>query len=236
MSVTRLVLPGAVLAPGSVRITAEAAHHARVARVAPGEAVEVLNLDGLVGVGTLTRWEGRSCWVDVQEVARERGEPPAPLVLGLAVLHTQAFDWAVEKATELGATAVVPVTSQLVQGGKHGARVPRWCRIAAASVAQCGRSRAPEVHEPRALENFLAESRGVRLVADPHAAPPEWLEVGAAGITVLVGPEGGFTDEEREAIRASGFAGLLLGPRILRAETAAVAALTMAQSLAGWLR
>jgi 16S rRNA (uracil1498-N3)-methyltransferase len=76
----------------------------------------------------------------------------------------------------------------------------------------------------------------MRLLADPAAAPPEWLEVGGDGITVLVGPEGGFTDEERTAILASGFAGLLLGPRILRAETAAVAALALAQSLAGWLR
>jgi 16S rRNA (uracil1498-N3)-methyltransferase len=236
MSVTRIVMPGHAIAPGLMRVPAASAHHARVARVAPGEAVEVLNLDGVVGAGTLARWEGRSCWVDVELVVQERGEPPAPLVLGLAVLHTQAFDWAVEKATELGATAVIPVTSRLVQGGKHAERVSRWRRIGAAAVAQCGRSRAPEVHEPRALESFLAESRGARLVADPRAAPPEWLEVGTDGITVLVGPEGGFTDEEREAIRTSGFAGLLLGPRILRAETAAVAALTMAQSLAGWLR
>ena len=236
MSLTRLVLPGHAIAPGLIRVPAASAHHARVARIGPGEAVELLNLDGLIGMGTLMRWEGRSCWVDVEKVARERGEPPAPLILALAVLHTQAFDWAVEKATELGATAVVPVTSWLVQGGRHSARVPRWRRIAAAAVAQCGRSRAPEVHEPRALAELLDGARGVRLVADPRAAPPEWLEVGADGITVLVGPEGGFTEEEHEAIRASGFAGLLLGPRILRAETAAVAALTMAQSLAGWLR
>ncbi len=236
MSCTRIVVPGHAIATGALRVDAAAAHHARVARVSPGEAVEVLNLDGAVGVGKLSRWDGRSCWVDVESVDWERGEPPAPLVLALAVLHTQAFDWAVEKATEVGATEIVPVLSRLVQGGKHLSRVSRWRRITASAVAQCGRSRPATVAEPLPLESLLATANGVRLVADPRATPPEWLEVGREGITVLVGPEGGFTDEEEEAIRAAGFAGLLLGPRILRAETAAVAALTMAQSLAGWLR
>jgi 16S rRNA U1498 N3-methylase RsmE len=102
MSVTRLVLRAGELAPGTVRFGAEAARHARVARVAPGEAIEVLDLAGTVAVGTLVRWEGRACVVEVARVERGRGEPPGPLVLGLGVLHAAAFDWAVEKATELG--------------------------------------------------------------------------------------------------------------------------------------
>jgi 16S rRNA (uracil1498-N3)-methyltransferase len=236
MNVTRLTIPGQPIIRGLTRVAPKAAHHARVARVAPGESVELLDLDGAVGIGRLARWEGSSCWVEVDRVERDRGEPPAPLVLGLAVLHTQAFDWAVEKATELGVTAVVPVISGLVQGGRHAARMWRWQRIADAAVAQCGCSRAPAVSGPQRLAEFITSAQGVRLVADPAAAPPEWLEVGSEGITVLVGPEGGLTDEERAAILASGFAGLPLGPRILRAETAAVAALALAQSLAGWLR
>jgi len=236
MNITRLAIPGEPITPGPVRVPPPAAHHARVARVGPGEAVELLDLEGTVGVGRLSRWEGSACWVEVERVELGRGEPPAPLVLGLAVLHTQAFDWAVEKATELGATAVVPVISSLVQGGKHKGRVERWQRISTAAVAQSGRSRAPAVSQPQRLADFVASAHGVRLVADPGAAPPEWLEVGGDGITVLVGPEGGFTEDELATIHAAGFAGLALGPRTLRAETAAVAALTLAQSLAGWLR
>ncbi len=236
MSVTRLVLPGALLAVGEVPIPAEAAHHARVARVAPGDPVEVLDLAGAVGIGTLARWDGKACVVEVVNVGRGRGEPPAPLVLGLAALHTQAFDWAVEKATELGATALVPVLAARVQGGRHAARVERWQRLADAAVAQCGRSRPPAVAEPQPLADFLASARGVGLVAEPGAPIPAAFDAETAGLTVLVGPEGGFTDEELAAIRAAGFLGLPLGPRVLRAETAAVAALTLAQSLAGWLR
>ena len=235
MSVTRLATPHRAITLGPTLVPAGTAHHARVARIALGDVVELLDLDGTVGIGRLARWEGSACWVEVDRVERERGEPPAPLVLGLAVLHTQAFDWAVEKATELGATAVVPVISSLVQGGRHSARGERWRRIAAAAVAQCGRSRAPAVGEPQRLPDFIAAARGVRLVADPAAAPTGEIRVGSDGITVLVGPEGGFIDEESAAIRAADFTGLSLGPRTLRAETAAVAAIVLAESLAGWL-
>ncbi len=235
MSVTRLVVAGAEIAVGEIRVPAEAAHHARVTRVAPGDPVEVLDLAGTVGVGTLARWDGAACVVEVERVEHGRGEPPAPLVLGLAALHTQAFDWAVEKATELGATAIVPVLAARVQGGRHAARVERWQRLADAAVAQCGRSRPPRVGEPTPLSSFAAGARGACLVAAAGAPMPEPFAAGADGMTVLVGPEGGLTDEERAAVRAAGFAGLPLGPRTLRAETAAVAALTLAQHLAGWL-
>jgi 16S rRNA (uracil1498-N3)-methyltransferase len=236
MSVTRLVLHGALIAPGEVRVPADAAHHACVARVAPGDPVEVLDLVGNVGIGTMARWEGKACVVQVGRVERGRGEPPAPLVLGLAVLHTQAFDWAVEKATELGATGVIPVLAERVQGGRHAARVERWQRLADAAVAQCGRSRPPRVVGPLALLDFVEAARGARFFADLGARMPAPFEPDSSGVTMLVGPEGGFTDEERAAILAGGFVGLPLGPRILRAETAAVATLALAQSLAGWLR
>ncbi len=236
MTVTRLALPGRPIAPGAVRVPPPAARHARVARVAAGDAVEVVNLAGAVGIGRLSRWEAGSCGVEIERVENGRGEPPAPLVLGLGILHTQAFDWAVEKATELGATAVVPLLCGRVQGGRHGARVARWQRIADAAVAQCGRSRSPGVAEPLALAAFIASTRGVRLVAEPGAPLPEARSPGPEGLTVLVGPEGGFADDEAAAIHAAGFVALPLGRRTLRAETAVLAALTLAQALAGWLR
>jgi 16S rRNA (uracil1498-N3)-methyltransferase len=129
----------------------------------------------------------------------------------------------------------VPVICGRVQGGQHSGRVERWQRIADSAVAQCGRSRPPAVGGPQALSDFLAGSCGRRLAALPGEAMPAAFRPDAGGITVLVGPEGGFTDEEVGRIFTAGFAGLPLGPRTLRAETAAAAALTLAQSLAGWL-
>jgi len=235
VSVTRLILPGAQIGLGEVRVPSEAAHHARVARVQAGSGIELLDLDGTVGTGQLIAWEGRDCVVRIDAVERERGEPPAPLVLALAVLHTDAFSWAIEKATELGATAVVPVLTERVQGRRHGKRRERWQRVADAAVAQCGRSRPPQVVEPRELHDVVTAATGVRLVAHFAADTLPVPGVGASGMTILVGPEGGLDEREVAAVLGAGFVPLRLGPRTLRAETAAVAALVVAQQAAGWL-
>jgi 16S rRNA (uracil1498-N3)-methyltransferase len=229
MSVTRLVMAGEPLAPGEVAVPAAVARHARVTRVQPGEPVELLDLNGAVAFGTLRRWKGGACWVAVERVERERGEPPSPVVLGVGILHTQAFDWLVEKATELGASEVVPLLTARVQGRRHDARIDRWRRIAEAAVAQCGRSRPPAIADPRPLEAFFAGARGVRLLAEEGAPVPEPAAADAAGVTLLVGPEGGFLDGEIAAAHRAGFVGLPLGPRTLRAETAAIAILAVAQ-------
>ena len=229
------MLPGATLAAGELLVPREASRHALVARVAPGEAIEVLDLAGVVAIGALLRWEGERCRVAIERLERGRGEPPASLVLALAVLHTGAFDWAVEKATELGVTSIVPIVAERCQGRGGAARRERWQRIAAAAVAQCGRSRPPTVEPPRPLAQMLDGVAGTRLVAESGASSPSVLRATGDGITLLVGPEGGFTTAEREAISGAGFLALPLGPRTLRAETAALAGLALAQSLAGWL-
>lgn len=232
MSVTRLVLRGAALAIGEFVVSAAEAKHARVARVVMGEPLELLDLDGSVGIGRLVCWEGVTCRVAVDRVERERGEPAVPVVLAVGVLHTAAFDWLVEKATELGATAIVPLLTERVQGRRHDARIERWQRIAEAAVAQCGRSRAPQVAEPQRFAAFVSAASGLRLVAERDAPPlASVLEIGGAGMTVLVGPEGGLTDRETAAVHAAGFLGLPLGPRTLRAETAAIAALAVVGGL-----
>lgn len=233
---TRLVLRAAKLAPGRLRIPNEVAKHARVARVVPGEALEVLNLQGTIGQGKLLTWNADgSCEVEIQHLLYDRGEPPYPLILALAILHTEAFDWAVEKATELGATGIVPVISARVQGRRHHHRTSRWQRVAEAATAQCGRSRIPQVRPPTLLMDFLACCTGLVVVAD--FAGGTSVKAGAEihrGVTVLVGPEGGFTQEEREALRRFGTSSIFLGPRTLRAETAAIVALGLVQNQLGW--
>lgn len=228
MSVTRLVLRTTPIEPGELRVPAPQARHARVARVAVGEPVEVLDLDGAVGVGRFLGWRGSACHLMVERVEHERGEPPNPVVLAVGVLHTAAFDWLVEKATELGATAIVPLVTARVQGRRHETRVDRWQRIAEAAVAQCGRTRPPRIGEPQRLAGILESVTGSRLMADPDAPP---LPTGALRrgepVTILVGPEGGLLEAERAAALAAGFCGLPLGPRTLRAETAALAALAV---------
>jgi 16S rRNA (uracil1498-N3)-methyltransferase len=204
--------------------------------VEKGEPIEVLDLAGTVAVATFCAFRpDGSCEVEIKELVRERGEPPVPVTLALAILHTQAFDWAVEKATELGATRIQPLYTERVQGRKHEQRVARWQRIAEAAVAQCGRSRPPAVCPPLPLREFLAAVEGAVFVADPRAQwVPHWDPVPPAGVTVVVGPEGGFTEGEKELMAQAGATGLFLGPRTLRAETAAVVALSLVQAQLGW--
>lgn len=234
--VTRLVFPHGKLKLGRLVLPREVAHHARVARVAPGEPVEVLDLAGTVALGRMRAYQtDGSCEVEVMELVHQRGEPPVPLTLALAVLHTQAFDWAVEKATELGATSIQPLLTQRVQRRPHELRVGRWQRVAQAAVAQCGRSCCPQVLPPRSLASFLAEGRGVVVVADFCGADPAtWSPPAAGQVTVVVGPEGGFTEQERQALQQAGAVCVFLGPRTLRAETAAVVMLALVQARLGW--
>lgn len=233
MSVTRLVWKGHAPRTGELLLPPEVSHHARVARLQLGEAAEVLDLEGAVGIGVLVGWDGKRARVRVDEVRLGRGEPPGPLVVGLGVLHTQAFDWAVEKLTELGVTHIVPVLSERVQGRRHELRVERWQRLSEAAVAQCGRSRAAVVEQAIPLVGYLRTAPGFRIVADlagsdlPRAMSP-------AAISLLVGPEGGLTGPELDAAREAGFAPLTLGPRTLRAETAAVAAAAVAIAWTAW--
>jgi len=234
VSVTRLVLEGIELAPGELLVPAPAARHARVARVTPGDAIEVLDLAGRVAIGRLLAWERDACRVAVESVVSGRGEPPEPARLALCLLHTAAFDWAVEKATELGATEIVPVLSGRTQRERRHDRPARWRRVAAAAVAQCGRSRPPAIGEPVALDGLLERAEGLRLVADAAGAGGSIATAGT-GFTLLVGPEGGLTDDERRNVLAAGFRPVALGPRTLRAETAAVAALAVVQDRLGWL-
>lgn len=233
---TRLVFPGVSLTKGELLVPKNVAHHARVNRLAPGEPVEVLDLHGTIGVGQLLRWNpDGSCWVEISAVVVGRGEPPEPLTLALAVLHTQAFDWAVEKATELGATAVVPVLTARVQGRNHERRVERWQRVADAAVSQCGRARPPRVFSPVLLGRFLAEAEGLKVVVDFGGTPFSALPgTEGRGVVVLVGPEGGFTDRERGAIAEAGFLRWSLGPTTLRSETAAICGLALVQTALGW--
>lgn len=234
MSVTRLVWKGQHPCPGELLLPSKLSHHAHVTRVQAGEAVELLDLEGTVGAGVLLAWEGKQVRIRIDTVQHDRGEPPGPVVVGLGILHTQAFDWAVEKLTELGVTRLVPLVCARVQGRRHEDRVERWQRLSEAAVAQCGRSRPLVVDAPCSFARFVADAPVTRLIADGAAGqlPPI---CDASALALLIGPEGGLTEHELAVAAESGFLPFSLGSRTLRAETAAVAGVAVACHRAGWL-
>jgi 16S rRNA (uracil1498-N3)-methyltransferase len=155
------------------------------------------------------------------------------LLLAFAPVKRAQTDWLVEKATELGVAWLQPVITRRTIAER--VKLERLEAIAIEAAEQCGRTVLPEIFEPLPLDRFLKE-RGRRRVyfADEHGGQPIADALSPGPAAILIGPEGGFTDEERALVRASPDAvAISLGPRILRAETAALAALTAYMAIAG---
>ena len=168
-------------------------------------------------------------------------EPPVRMILSDAIVKFDHFEWMIEKATELGAARIVPMISVRTERGLDKAapkRLERWRRIALEASQQSRRAHLPEIDEPAAWGGALATDAAYRYALDenttrplPDAFP---LERGADdSVALLIGPEGGWTDEERSEFTAAGWGAVSLGPSILRAETAALAALAVVS--AAWL-
>jgi 16S rRNA (uracil1498-N3)-methyltransferase len=215
----------------------QAQHLARVLRAQPGQIFDVV-ADGFLHraeVATVTEDE-----VVFTLHEEHEAEAALPVRLLLAVFKFDHMEWGIEKATELGAARITPVLARRTE--KHLAqaaakRVERWRRIVREAAQQSRRTDVPEVDEPEALKKILATiNEPVKLLlaeteeentlrAALEAAPPD------AAIALAIGPEGGWTAEEMQLFRDSGWQHVTLGPRILRAETAAIAALAITSAL-----
>lgn len=220
----RVLLPAGSAVPDAlVPLDDDEAHHLRVRRAAPGEKVELRDGAGLAGTGTL---EGDGARWLVRVESATQAPPPTPLVLAVGAGDKDRFAWLVEKAAELGATEVVPVETERAAGVAtriQGKQARKLARRALESTKQSGALWALEVRAPLPLVELLRTREvGYRWIADPDGAPPPASVEGA--VTVLIGPEGGFTDPERAAAARAGWVPIRLGPHVLRFETAAVAA------------
>ena len=220
---------------------AQAAHMARVLRAQPGMEADV------VAGGHVFHAEVVAVSPDEVRfnlVAEVEADPALPVTLIMAVYKFDRMEWAIEKATELGVTAIAPVISRRTE--KHLAqaavkRAERWRRIVHEASQQARRSDVPVIHEPVALASRAqAESAAIRIVLaeqERGITLRETIEeaVKAAGaempaIEIAIGPEGGWAPNEEALFDANGWRAVSLGPRILRAETAAIAALAVVAS------
>jgi 16S rRNA (uracil1498-N3)-methyltransferase len=169
-------------------------------------------------------------------IERRTREPEAipDVWLAFAPVKRAQTGWLVEKATELGAAKLIPVMTQRTVAER--VKLERLQAIAIEAAEQCGRTRLPEIAEPVTLKQLLAERDPSRRLyfADEGGGEPAASAFKAGAALILIGPEGGFTDEERSAVRAApNSVAISLGPRILRAETAALAALAAYMAVAG---
>lgn len=235
-------------------LSAEETRHLRdVLRLREGEEAYVFDGEGrefLCRVGEASR--AREATLEVSGAVEPlRPESPLKLTLAVALLKGEKFDLVVQKATELGAGLIVPVLTRRadvrVRDERDAARrVARWRRLALEAAKQSGRARVPRVEEPAGFESLVAreaergvrrvlfaERGGVRLSEVSSASVDESASDGRSELTALVGPEGGWEDEEVTFARQKGWHIVTLGGRTLRAETAALTVAALLQNLFG---
>ena len=236
MRLTRVYVD-APLASG-MRVTLQgsaAGHLTRVLRLRVGEALTVFNGAGGEYAASIEHAHAGRVAVAIGELRAIERESPLTLTLAQGVSRGERMDLVVQKATELGASGLAPVLAERsvvrLTAQQAERRLNHWRAIAIAACEQSGRNRLPAIASPVPLKDFLRTSDGsMRLLLSPAAtATLADLPRLVSAITVLIGPEGGLAEAEQEAAVAAGFKPVRLGPRVLRTETAAIAALTLLQ-------
>ncbi len=248
MRLTRLYVDAPLDPGGLLELPADAAAHvARVLRARDGDPVVLFNGDGREFESRIETVRGMRVAVAIGAAHAIARESPIALTLLQCLPRGDRMDWIVQKATELGVARIVPLVSRRsvvkLSATQAESKVAHWRAIAVAACEQSGRNRVPTIDAPRGLDEHLGAigAAGMRFVFDPDASPQAApaARADAAAPTALdfaIGPEGGFEPQELDGLRIAGFHGVRLGPRILRTETAALAALVWLQTRFGDLR
>ena len=223
-------------------------HVARVLRLRPGDPLVLFDGRGGEYAARLVRIERTAAIVATGRHLPVERESPLAITLLQGLARGEKMDWIVQKATELGVAHIVPVNAgrsvaRIAGADRADRKLEHWRAVAAAACEQCGRNRLPVIDAPVALPAALelAAAAGLRLLLTPEAQAEEEHATALAAlarsagpsVALLIGPEGGFEPAEIALATDHGFRGARLGPRVLRTETAAIAAIAALQALAG---
>ena len=229
---TRLYFPGELVPGHTCALSRQQAHHAtRVLRLKAGDAVTLFNGAGAEYDAVVARVAGDAVTVRVGDVRACARESPLEIVLGQALSSGERMDYTVQKAVELGVSAIHPLAAARsvvrLTGERAEKRVAHWQAVVVSACEQSGRNHVPLIAPVAELAPWLARpvaggEHALRLLLSPAGETGlRDLPRPAASIVLLAGPEGGFTPEEEAAARHCGFTPVRLGPRVLRTETAA---------------
>lgn len=241
MRVPRIYLPIPLTTGTTVPLNGAAFNHAiRVLRLRPGAPLMVFNGAGSEFHATLKSVQRHEAIAQVDGFVDREAESSLEVILAQGISKGERMDYTLQKAVELGADAIVPLFTERsvvnLSGERLGRRLQHWQGVVIGACEQSGRNRLPVVREPSILPTWLQgdHKTGLNLVLDPSAeqgltglAPHDRL------VTLLIGPEGGLSPEEVALATAAGFIRVKLGPRVMRTETAGIAALAALQVLWG---
>lgn len=237
----RFYAPSENFTAAAVQLPADEAHHAvHVLRIRAGDKVTVFDGQGRVFHATVVEASKRGVHLALEDVRLTPNESPLDLTLGVALLKADKLEWVIQKAVELGVTRIVPLITRHVEAGLiRGAseKLERWSRIGREATKQCGRGCLTPILSPQPVAEVLS-SEGVKFFFTERQGQGWGTVVGGfphhpTRVVALVGPEGGWSDAERQLAEAHGAYSITLGPRILRAETAALMAVGLLQATFG---
>ena len=224
----RFFVPQILVAGAVVALEGDELHHARVVRVGEGEEVEVFDGRGGAWVAVARALPS----VELLRAVDVDREPKIALHLAMAIINLDKFELVLQKATELGVRSIIPLVTQRIEmrAERYRGKGERWQKIVFEAVKQSGRARVPVIEEPAAFDDVVQRA-GTKIVFDADTPPSRTISIDDAA-TLFVGPEGGWSEEELQRARDNGTLFARLGPRRLRAETAAIAAMARFGDLA----
>lgn len=236
----RIYQPMPLEASSVVTLDEEAAHHvAKVLRLKCGQRLQLFNGNGNEYTASIQRIEKKRVELWIEEAISVDRESPLKLHLFQSISKGERMDFVMQKAVELGASELTPVLSERCVVRLNAERLEKkrkhWQKIAYSACEQSGRTQLPKVHSPRSFQEVIREQTGAqKYILLPEAKQSiASLELKAASVSIMIGPEGGFSPQEAMLATQSNFSAIHIGPRVLRTETAALAALSVFQALGG---
>lgn len=210
-------------------------HIARALRMRAGDAMILFNGQGGEYPAEITAIDKKTVTVLTRAQEMRESESPLTIHLGIAVSRGDRMDWIVQKATELGVCEVAPLFTERTEVKLSGERADKknrhWQQIASSACEQCGRNRLPTIHSLQTLDSWLSTTRAEQKFVLHHRPAPAMVATQEpTSIALLVGPEGGLSALEIAAAERVGYQSMRLGPRVLRTETAPLAAIAILQA------
>lgn len=241
MPISRIFQPITLTPHSVVSLDEKASHHvARVLRARVGDELTLFNGQGGEYEGVITWIDKKSVKIEVRAFSSREAESPIEIQLAQGIARGEKMDFIIQKAVELGVTRVTPLLTERcnvrLAGEREEKRLQHWQSVVISACEQCGRNRLPVIDSPVSLSAWLPEVKADRcFMLSPHvpAKLPAVSLPQRSRIVLLVGPEGGLSDSEVQLVCQQGFLPLSLGPRVLRTETAAIAAIAVLQGVYG---